>query len=417
MPFALMSAEEYRALGGDAFEARRQLVINELENPESEVSTEELRSEVELIKQERARRDAAVELRNQTVAALKAGAADPVATWSREERSAQRVPEVHETCNDVHDTAEYRNAFMNLVTKGIETRSDAFTMTTDAPVAIPTTLSNQVIEKLDTYGQIYPLVSKSSFQGGYEIPIADFDFEAKWVGEDEVTEKQKASLDQKLTFSYHEFETRVGLSFLTGIVTFDAFQATFVPKMSKSITKLLEEAIVNGTGSGQMLGITNDPRITNVVEMTAEEFDAWQEWHSKVDASILPEYDNGSFLMPKTTWNKHIDTLADSDKAPIAQFHYDPISGKRVNVLVGKETKLLGGTLLPDFDKAEAGDVVAIYGDLSKYTVNWQPGGAISILRYPDYDKRKNNLLGYGVCDGKVVDPYGFMLIKKKASA
>ena len=93
------------------------------------------------------------------------------------------------------------------------------------------------------------------------------------------------------------------------------------------------------------------------------------------------------------------------------------MSGKRVNHIIGKDAKLLASNLLPDFDKASAGDVVAIYGDLSNYNVNWQPGGAINILRYPDYDKRKNNILGYGICDGKVLDPYGLMLIKKKASA
>ena len=417
MPFELFSAEKYRALGGDAFEARRALVVSELENPESTVSTEELRKEVELIKEERARRDAAVELRNQTAAAVKAGSGAVVASSTPAQSRSAHVPAVHEHVQDVHDTAEYRDAFMNLVTRGIETRADNYVLTTDAPVAIPTTLSNQIIEKLDTYGEIYPLVSKTNLQGAVEYPLADFDFEAKWVGEEEATEKQKAELKNKISFSYHEFEARVGISFLATATTFDSFQSKFVPKMSKAIVKLLEEGIIKGTGTGQMLGIVNDPRITNIVEMTAEQFEDWQEWHATVDAAILPEYDNGGFLMPKTTWNKHIDTMADSSKAPIAQFTYDPVSGKRVNHIIGKDAKLLASNLLPDFDKASAGDVVAIYGDLSNYNVNWQPGGAINILRYPDYDKRKNNILGYGICDGKVLDPYGLMLIKKKASA
>ena len=164
------------------------------------------------------------------------------------------------------------------------------------------------------------------------------------------------------------------------------------------------------------LGIFNDERVTNVIEMTAEQFADWQSWHSVFDAEIDPDYDDGSLIMAKSTWNKYIDTMADDNKAPV-NYTYNPVSGKREQHLVGKETRLVKATTLPDFDTADAGDVVAVYGDLSNYVFNWQPNGHISIMRYPDYDKRKNKMLAYGVCDGRVADPYGFYLIKKKASA
>lgn len=417
MKFKLWEAEQYRSASYDELEERRAEIVEELRNAESEFKTDDLKSEVDMcmdaIERCKLAAEADEQIRAKAATAKVIDSTNPAASGIDVNNRAN-IKLVGN--DDPHDTPEYRDAFMNLVTRGIETRNDAFTLTTDAPVAIPTTLSNKIIEKLDTYGEIYGKVSKSSVQGGVEYAIDDFDFKAKWVGEEEVTDTQKAERKTKITFNYHEFESRVGISFLAGLVTLPEFEARFAPKLSKAITKLLEEGIIKGTGSGQMLGIVNDPRVTNIVEMTDAQFDAWQEWHSSVDAAILPEYDDGEFLFPKTTWNKHIDTMADSNKSPIAQFHYDPVSGKRVNTIIGKHAQLLGSDLLPDFDKAANGDVVAVYGDLSNYNINWQPGGAINILRYPDYDKRKNKMLAYGVCDGKVLDPYGFMLIKKKAS-
>lgn len=414
MAFEILGAEALQALDWDGFCEYRSAFQAECDNDEADVA--KLRSGAEALKAEAERRQARADARAAAQAAVLRGEGKHVASWQAPGyRRAQEV----ET-EDPLDTAEYRSAFMDYINTGkrsdVLVRADASTLTTDVPVAIPTTLSNHVIEKLDDYGDIYKLVSKTNMQGGVEYGIDDFDFVTSWVGEEEVSEWQKAERKDKIMFGYHEFESRVQWSFLSGLVTMDNFNQKLAPKMDKSIAKFLDEAIIRGTGSGQMLGVVNDPRVTHVVEMTEAQFKDWKSWHSLFDAEIDPEYDDGNLLMAKTSWNKYIDTMADNNNAPV-NYAYNPVSGKRTNLLVGKSTQLVKPSILPDFDKAAAGDVVAIYGDMSNYCVNWQPGGGISILRYPDYDKRKNKMLGYGVCDGKVVDPYGFILIKKKASA
>lgn len=414
MEFELLSAAQYRAMDTDALNKRRDAIAAEFENVESKIKTEDLLAESKRCQDEYERRNAAAQIRSANIAAIAGGAGRVI------ERSANHTPngaaQASVAQEDPHDTAEYRSAFVDLVNRGIETRTDAITLTTDAPVAIPTTLSNDIIEKLDFYGDIYPLVTKTSFQGGYEIPIDSFDFTAAWVGEQQISDWQKAERNQKITFNYHEFESRVMWSFLSGIVTFDNFTGKFQPKMSKAITKLLEQGIFTGTGTGQMLGILNDPRVVHTVEMTEADFKNWKAWHSILDADIDPEYDDGNIFMSKGSWNKYIDTMSDNNNAPV-NYAYDPVTGKRSQILIGKQTNLVKPNFLPDFDKAEAGDVVGVYGDMRNYVINWQPGGGITIMRYPDYDKRQNKLFGYGVCDGKVADPYGFILIKKKASA
>ena len=45
--------------------------------------------------------------------------------------------------------------------------------------------------------------------------------------------------------------------------------------------------IVLGSGDGQMMGILNDPRVTNVVEMTAAELNDWKAWRKKFFAKLV----------------------------------------------------------------------------------------------------------------------------------
>lgn len=411
--FMQMDEAHYRALDAAGLEARRQEIIGLLDDPACTVESSVLDSEARMCEAEFERRNKHANLRNARMAQV----LDTPSVKETYNRTATVADEIEDV--DPRNNKEYRKAFLEYMRTGrpsdILQRTPAHTTTSDAPVAIPTTLSNQIIEQLDQYGDIYAKVSKVSFQGGYEIPIDSFDFTTSWVTEDQVTDTQKAERKNKLQFSYYEFESRVQWSWLSDIVTFDNFTNKFQPKISKSIVKLLEQGIIRGTGSGQMTGIVGDTRITNVVEMTEAQFKDWKSWHSVFDAAVLPEYDNGSIMMAKTTWNKYIDTMADDVNAPV-NYAYNPVSGKRTQMLVGYPVDLVKGIILPDWDDAEVGDVVAIYGDLSNYAINWQPGGGISVIRYPDYDHRRHNLLGYGVCDGKVVDPYGFVLIKKKAS-
>lgn len=409
MDFERMTAEQYRALDLESLEARRDEILAALDG--DDVETDVLDAERVLCTAEFERRNKKAEMRSLTMKQVASGAGR-VIERSTEEDSREPI--------DAHDTEEYERAFTEYMRTGdrsmLMRAGDEATLTTDVPVAIPTTFSNNVIQELDKYDDIVALVNQTSFQGGVEIPVYDFDFTTQWVTEEQITDTQKFEADGKIQFSYHEFESRIQWSWLADITTYANLKAMLQPKLSESIAKFLAQGIFRGTGSGQMKGILGDDRITNVVEMTAQEFGNWQKWHSIVDAAIKPEYSDGMLYMAKTSWNKYIDTMADDNRAPV-NYAYDPVTGKRAQHLVGYNTKLVKPAILPDFDSAAAGDVVAVYGDLKNYTINWQPGGRISIMRYPDYDKRKNKMLAYGVCDGKVVNPYGFMLIKKKASS
>lgn len=107
--------------------------------------------------------------------------------------------------------------------------------------------------------------------------------------------------------------------------------------------------------------------------------------------------------------------MADDQKAPVS-IGYNPVTGEEVKRLVGKSVTGVETDILPDFDTAAAGDVVAIFGDFNNYVINTQPGMPMTTKRWIDDDKNQEKIKALMACDGRVLDPYGFILIKKKAS-
>ena len=82
---------------------------------------------------------------------------------------------------------------------------------------------------------------------------------------------------------------------------------------------------------------------------------------------------------------------------------------------MGKSVETVEEDLIKDFDTATEGDVIAIFGRLSDYMVNSNMQITATKWRDEDNNVIKNKLLMYA--DGKVADPYGFILVKKGAAA
>ena len=78
--------------------------------------------------------------------------------------------------NDPTNTEEYRTAFQNYICNNVpipeNLRANATTKTTDAETVIPTVLVNQIIEKQESVGMILPLITKTNYAAGVEIPTS-----------------------------------------------------------------------------------------------------------------------------------------------------------------------------------------------------------------------------------------------------
>ena len=408
MDFTPMTAEQYRSLDIEALDARRTEVEEAING---DVDLEAVRSEVSLLEAEYERRNAAAQVRSMHVHAIKSGAAPVVESSKPEEREA-----------DIYDSAEYRKAFMGFVQNGTpvaaEFRGDALTTAaSDATAVIPTTLVREIQRKMDTYGDIWPRVRKMNLKGAVEYPVLDLKPSATWITADTGTSEsddQKIQANSKISFSYYGLECKVAQTLLASVVTIEEFQRLFVELVSEAMVKALEMAIINGSGSGEPTGITEDENVpeANVIDMTATNIDNWHDWQQMVKAKMKKAYRNGVLVMAQGTWDGHVAALVDDNGQPIARVT-DGINGEEVYRFMGKEVLTVEDELIADFDTASDGDVVCIFVNFSDYVVNTNM--QMQTARWIDYDKNVIKNKAIMICDGKLLDANGVLIIKKDA--
>ena len=260
-----------------------------------------------------------------------------------------------------------------------------------------------------------------NIKGAVKIPISKLEASFKWITEDTVSPRQDAGeIKDFVEFSYNMAEIRVSQTLLSQIVSLDIFEREVVSIMLKAYLKAMDTGIVKGTGNGQMLGILNDTRVTNVVEMTASEFNNWTAWRKKFFAKLPLGYRAGEFIFPLATVDAYLETMADSNNNPI----FRQATGLEVNDgdamnpsarFFGREVSLVEPDIIPDFDSAENGDVVGIFWQPSEYAINTNM--EFGMRRYFDEDRNEWVDKMLTVVDGKVLNPKGFYLIKKKGNA
>ena len=230
-----------------------------------------------------------------------------------------------------HNT-EYRNAFMEYVLRGTpipaELRADANTTTGDAASVIPTHLVNQIIEKFDNVGMILPLITKTSYKAGVEIPTSSVKPVATWVSEGAGSDRQKKATG-KITFAYYKLRCEISMSMEVGTMALAAFEAKFVENVAKAMTYAVENAVINGTGSGQPKGILTETGVPVTGGATYAKV-------CEVEAAIPVEYETGAkWCMNKKTFMKFV-AMVDQAGQPIARVNYG-IAGKAERTLLGRD--------------------------------------------------------------------------------
>lgn len=175
-------------------------------------------------------------------------------------RNAVVVSSTGTPAKEDNEGMEYRKAFMEFIQRGTpipaELRENANTLTTDVTV-IPTQLVNQIIEKMDAVGNIISAVTRTAFKGGVQIPTSSVKPVASWVAEGAGSDRQKKTTTN-ITFTYHKLRCEISMSMEVGTMALSAFEAKFVENVSKAMIKAIEEAIINGDGSGKPKGILTE---------------------------------------------------------------------------------------------------------------------------------------------------------------
>ncbi len=349
----------------------------------------------------------------------------PMASYSQNPAGTQQREN-----KDPYASMEYREAFKAYVQRGTPIPADLTqraggdagpTVAADLGMIIPTTIMNEFIKKVSkVYGQLYSKVRKLNIPGGVKVPISDLKANFKWITETAASDRQKAGdIKEYVEFSYNIGEIRVSQTLLSQVVALQMFEDEIVRIMTEAYVEAMDKGIIAGTGAGQMLGILKDTRVTeqtgHIIEFTAEQFGDWAQWRKRLFSVIpLSKRGKGELIFTASTVESNLLTMKDANNRPIFKEAAELNVGESATDgrFYGREVTMVEPDIVADFDTAGSGDVVGVYWIPDDYAINTNL--AFGMKRYFDEDKNEWVNKGLTIVDGKILDPSGVYIIKKK---
>lgn len=343
---------------------------------------------------------------------------NPMASYGQATGAQATQPQTR-TAESYLDSMEYRNAFAKYVRTGVwdyEQRENAQVTTADIGKIIPNTIMQEVIKELKSYGNLYNRVRKLNVPGGVEFPIEDLIPTVSWITETTVSDTQKApELKTSVAFGYHIAEARIAQTLLSQVVSLAMLESEIAKLLAEAFVKEFDRIILNGSGSGQPLGILNDSRVLtkNKITMAAADAVDWSKWREKLFAKIPLSYRAGGVLvMTVDTWEGLICTMKDSNNRPIYTETYDVNTGAPTYRFNGKEVMLIENDLgIYDYSTATTGQPYMLYFKPTDYAIN--SNLQIGFKRYFNEDTNKWVNKGLCIMDGKLLDVNSCYIIKK----
>ena len=300
---------------------------------------------------------------------------------------------------NLYGSVAYRTAFMHYITRNeaipAEFRSDANTTTEDIGAVVPPVTLNKIVEKIEAYGMILPLVNRTAYKTGMTIPVASVKPTASWVAEGATSTKQKENLDASITFGHFKLRCAVSVSLEVENMALSAFEARLVSSISEAMAKAIEQAILTGTGTGQPTGILKDTDAGATIAVKSIDY----ETLVNAEADLPMEYENGAvWVMSKKTFMEFVG-MTDSAGQPIARTNYG-ISGAPERTLLGRRVVLTN--YLPAYASTlKTTDVFAFLYDFGDYTLN--TNFEVGMKVYEDNDTDDIVRKSIMVCDGKPI--------------
>lgn len=396
---------------GREIDERLAAISSEIETRGAELSAEEIaafETEVNNLKEERKTLKETAEKRTALLNSITTGATPSavIKTFPGEKRSGEDA--------DPFDTVEYRKAFMNHALKGTEIpaeyRANAISNTTDVGATIPTTVLNQIIQKLESTGMILPLVTKTAYKGGVSIPVSTAKPTATWVNEGKGSDTQKSSVPKSgmITFAYHKLRCAVAVTLEVDTMAMSAFETMLINNVVEAMIKSIEQAIISGTGTGQPKGIlTETPATGQALTVTAPSYNDLV----LAEAALPQAYESGAvWCMSKKTFMSYFG-LTDTNGQPIGRVNYG-IAGKPERSLLGRTVVVCD--YVTSFDSSlTAGTKFAFLFNFKDYILN--TNYAMGIKRYEDNDTDDTVTRAVMLVDGKVVEVNSLVTLAKKA--
>lgn len=323
--------------------------------------------------------------------------------------------------DDPHATIQYREEFRKYVLTGERpTEYRDSTKTTDVSPVVPTNLLNQILEKWEQLGTIYPLVTKTNYKVGQTIPTEGVKPTATWVNEGAGSTAQKTSTFSTITFTHFKLRCEVRYTEEVANMALPAFESWLLKKVDDAMLRALEAAIYDGNGTSQPKGIlTETPNSGQALTLAAGAANKiTYQVLCDAEAAIPVQYEAGAkWFMTKKTFMKFVG-MTDSAGQPIARVNYG-LAGKPERTLLGRDVVLVvpqADSKLKDYEDANktADLLFAFIVDPSDYVLNMNYNlGVKSAQDWDTEDHKTKAVLG---CDGKLIVKDSLVTITKTKS-
>lgn len=309
---------------------------------------------------------------------------------------------------------EYRKQFMNYVLKGTPIRmqngTDYQTTTSDVGPVIPTTIVNRIVELMESNGNILAKVTRTSFKGGVKVPVSAAKPTAVWLAERAGGNTQKMDVSGSVVFSYYKLKVAVAVSLIVENVTLEIFEKTLSANIAEAMVRALEDAIINGTGSGEPKGILAETAAETIKADVTPSTGEGVTYATllAMEGALPTAYENGAeWVMNKKFFYNHIQAIVDSNGQPIARVDAG-IDGKLVHTIFGRPVNFTDHMAVPT-QSAPTG-VFAFIANLKDYMINTNMG--VTVSRYVDESSDDTVTKAIMIADGKMVDTHSIIALE-----
>ncbi|SMO54977.1 phage major capsid protein [Melghirimyces algeriensis] len=380
-------------------EERKKEIRTLLEQDGDDLNLEELEQEIRSLDEEKEK----LEKRAQIASGIQAGTipANTIPKPQGEKRTFEGMER-----DEILSTPEYRSAYLKRLQgkllNGVEER--ALTTDAGAAAAVPTETLNMIIDKLRQTSALFPRINVSYVPGNLSLVVANAKNAAEWKAEGtDGTPADDTVVEINLTG--YELIKLVEISAAAQAMTIDAFEAYIAKELGRQMAIAIENAILNGTGSGQptgiLTGITWDS--SNSTTWTAGSNVDYDTLMNSL--ALLPTmyHPNAVFIMNRSMLFGGIRKIKTTDGQPI--FTYNPQDPAR-NAVLGYP--VIVDDYMPDSK--------ILLGDLNYYYWNFSQAPQIETSREAAFRSGKVVYRGLAVADGKPALSEAFVKIEEAAA-
>ena len=373
----------------DEIITRLAAIQGEIDNATGDALTA-LETEVASLTAERQRIQDEVQTRQQLRANIAAGNVTGTTIEKQEENKM-------ENRTFTIDSAEYREAYL-LNLQGKELNAEQRAAVT-ATAAVPTQTLNQVFRYLEE-SPILSRIDLTHIPGNVVLPVENAVADASWLAMGAASTDSADGIDS-ITLAAHKLIKTVEITADIEAMAISAFEAWLVAKLGEKIEAALDNAVFNGTGSGQPTGIL---KTLSTATGTFTKTKATYADLVKIIAA-LPSgpAKNAVFVMPRALFFSDVLGIEDKNGQPVC--HADVESPAKYNIL--------GYHVILD-DNVPADNIV--FGDLKAYKMNIAKAPVISSDDSVGFRTGSRVYRALALADGKPAMASAFVRYTRAAS-